>query len=91
MSDKLIFTATAFKEYMYWQTQDRKTLKRINLLLNDILRNPSESGIGKAERLSNHLAGYCSRRIDDNNRLIYRIVETGNIEIIHCQGHYDDK
>ncbi|MGL4208178.1 MAG: type II toxin-antitoxin system YoeB family toxin, partial [Candidatus Adiutrix sp.] len=58
MSDKLVFTATAFKEYVYWQTQDRKTLKRINLLLTEILRNPSEIGIGKAERLSGNLSGY---------------------------------
>ncbi len=90
MSDKLTFTATAFKEYMYWQTQDRKTLRKINSLLNDILRNPSEGGIGKAERLSENLTGYCSRRIDDNNRLIYR-VDNDCIEIIHCQGHYDTR
>ncbi len=83
MSKNLIFTATAFKEYQYWQTQDRKTLKRINLLLNDILRNPIESSIGKCEMLKGNLSGYCSRRIDDNNRLLYRVLDNDSIEIIH--------
>jgi len=88
--NNLIFTAQAFKEYQYWQTQDKKTLKRINQLLNDILRNPNDTGIGKAERLKRDLAGFCSRRIDDSNRLIYRVLADGNIEIIHCQGHNED-
>ena len=91
MSDKLVFTATAFKEYLHWQTQDRRTLKRINLLLNEILRNPNELGIGKGERLSGNLSGYYSRRIDDFNRLIYRILDNESIEILHCQGHYSDR
>jgi len=79
----------AWDEYIYWQTQDKKTLKRINLLVKDIDRNGYE-GIGKPEALSENLAGYWSRRIDDTNRLVYRIKD-GKIEIAQCKGHYDDK
>lgn len=79
----------AWDEYIYWQTQDKKTLKRINLLVKDIDRNGYE-GIGKPEALSGNLAGYWSRRIDDTNRLVYRIKD-GKIEIAQCKGHYDDK
>jgi toxin YoeB len=91
MSEKITFSSTAFNEYQHWQSQDRKTLKRINLLLNDILRNPHEAGIGKAERLGGNLTGCCSRRIDETNRLIYKVSDNGNIEIIHCRGHYGEK
>lgn len=82
------FTQTAFADYLYWQTQDKKTLKRINKLLEDIRRNGSMQGIGKPEPLK-HRPGY-SRRIDDANRLIYDIDEIGNIKIIACKGHYED-
>lgn len=79
----------AWEDYLFWQTQDKKTLKRINLLLLDIERN-GNTGIGKPEPLKGNLQGYWSRRIDGTNRLVYRIV--GNrIEILQCRSHYGDK
>ncbi len=82
------FTKEAFSQYMYWQSQDRKTLKKINDLLEDIRRNGALQGIGKPESLKNH-PGY-SRRIDKENRLVYVIDELENIKIISCKGHYDN-
>ena len=84
---KLTFTLYAWEDYLYWQTQDKKTLKRINALLKYIDRNGSE-GIGKPEPLK-VCEGYWSRRIDDVNRLVYRISDK-EIEIIQCKGHYTD-
>ena len=78
----------AWEDYVYWQTQDRKTLKRINALLKDIDRN-GYNGIGKPEPLKGALAGWWSRRIDESNRIVYRIHE-GQIEIIQCGSHYRD-
>ena len=78
----------AWDDYLYWQTQDRKTLKRINLLLRDIERE-NFGGIGKPEPLKGDMSGFWSRRIDDVNRLVYRI--SGNvIEIVSCKGHYEN-
>ena len=85
---KLTFTEQAFEEYLYWQTQDKKTLRRINALLKDISRSPFE-GIGKPEPLKHDKGGLWSRRIDDTNRLVYRVTEE-QIEIYQCKGHYDD-
>ena len=82
-----IFSEDAWGDYLYWQSQDKKTLKRINLILQDISRSGYE-GIGKPEPLKGDLSGYWSRRIDDCNRIVYRIRE-GNIEIIQCKGHYE--
>lgn len=79
----------AWEDYLYWQTQDKKTLKRINLLLQDIDRNGNE-GLGKPEPLRGNLQGLWSRRIDSTNRLIYRI-QDGRIEILQCRTHYGDK
>lgn len=73
---------------LLWQLQDRKTLKRINLLLADIQRNKFE-GLGKPEPLKENLSGFWSRRIDDVNRLVYTI-NNEQIEIIQCIGHYND-
>lgn len=87
--NRLSFTNDAWGEYLYWQTQDKKTLKRINKLLKDILINP-EKGIGKPEKLKNDLAGYWSRRIDDKNRLIYKFGDE-IIEIFQCRTHYGEK
>jgi len=84
--NKITFTPQAWEEYCYWQTQDKKILKRINLLLQDISRN-GFTGIGKPEPLKENLSGYWSRRIDDVNRLVYRIKDE-QIEIIQCRGHY---
>lgn len=80
------FSESAWEEYCYWQTQDKKTLKRINLLLIDVQRN-GFTGLGKPEPLKENLSGYWSRRIDDVNRLVYKI-ENDKIEIIQCKGHY---
>lgn len=85
---KLLWEDRAWSDYLYWQTQDKKTLKRINALLKDISRSPYE-GIGKPEGLKEDLSGYWSRRIDDVNRLVYRI-ENDLIEVYQCKGHYDD-
>ena len=82
------FSEKALNEYIYWQTQDKKTLKRINTLLKDINRSPFE-GIGKPEPLKGNHSGYWSRRIDDTNRLVYKISDN-TIEIYQCKGHYDD-
>jgi len=84
------FTPNAFEEYMYWQTVDKSTLKKINTLIKDILRN-GNTGIGSPEPLKGDLVGRWSRKIDDKNRLIYRIKENGDIEIVECKGHYGDK
>lgn len=78
----------AWDDYLYWQTQDKKTIKRINELIKDAKRN-GYSGIGKPEPLKNELSGFWSRRIDDQNRLVYRIRD-GILEILSCKGHYDD-
>ncbi len=88
MIETISFKPDAWEEYLYWQTQDKKTLKRIYALLKDISRNPFE-GIGKPEELKGNLNGYWSRRIDDTNRLVY-LVKDEQIEIYQCKGHYDD-
>lgn len=77
----------AWEDYLYWQTQDKKTLKRINQLLRDIDRN-GHVGLGKPEPLKHDKQGYWSRRIDEFNRLVYRIKDE-RIEIIQCRSHYD--
>ena len=82
-----IWSDGAWEDYLYWQTQDKKTLRRVNQLLLDIDRN-GHKGIGKPEPLKHDKQGYWSRRIDDVNRLVYRIVEN-RIEIAQCRSHYD--
>lgn len=79
----------AWEDYIYWQTQDRKTLKRINEILKDIDRNGYE-GIGKPEPLKGNYSGWWSRRIDAKNRIIYRI-HLEQIEIVQCGSHYSGK
>jgi len=86
---KKLWTDRGWDDYVYWQTQDKKTLKRANILIKDIERGPFE-GIGKPEPLKHDLAGWWSRKIDDANRIVYRIKD-GNLEIAQCKGHYDDK
>lgn len=83
----ITFTNKAWGEYCYWQVQDKKTLKKINMILADIQRN-NFVGVGKPEPLRNNFAGYWSRRIDSSNRLIYRI-NNNQIEVIQCKGHYE--
>ena len=86
---KINFTEIAWKDYIYWQEQDKKTIRRINQLIQDIDRNYNK-GIGKPEALKGNLSGWWSRRIDDKNRLVYRI-QDNIIEIAQCRGHYGDK
>jgi len=88
MNKELLFKDAAWDDYLYWQTQDKKTLKRINELIKDINRNPFD-GIGKPELLRSDKQGYWSRRIDDINRIVYKI-ENNKIIIVQCKGHYSD-
>ena len=83
-----IFTDSGWSDYLYWQENDRKMLKRINQLLRDIERDPFR-GTGKPEALKHNLSGYWSRRIDDTHRLVYR-VRDNIIEIYQCKGHYEE-
>ncbi|MCG9769380.1 Txe/YoeB family addiction module toxin [Pseudoalteromonas piscicida] len=82
----LTWTDDAWDDYLYWQTQDKKTLKRINKLINGVKRSPFE-GIGKPEALKENLSGFWSRRIDDTNRLVYALDDQA-ITIISCRYHY---
>lgn len=86
MIEFLAWTKEGWSDYLYWQTQDRKTLKRINKLILDTQRSPF-SGLGKPEPLKENLSGFWSRRIDDTNRLVYA-VDDDQITIIACRYHY---
>ena len=86
MPSRLAWTNSAWSDYLYWQTQDKKILKRINTLIKETMRDP-ESGIGKPERLRENLSGFWSRRIDDTHRLVYA-VEPDQLVIIACRYHY---
>ncbi|MDE5598514.1 MAG: Txe/YoeB family addiction module toxin [Lachnospiraceae bacterium] len=85
---KVLWDERAWGEYLEWQVQDKKTLKRINALIKDIQRNCCE-GIGKPEPLKNNLNGWWSRRIDESNRIVYK-EENGTVIIASCKGHYED-
>lgn len=78
-----VWSPEAWDDYVWWQSQDRKILKRINILIKDIERNGEKTGIGKPEALRNDLSGYWSRRIDQKNRLVYRIFRS-DLEIVSC-------
>jgi toxin YoeB len=82
----VMWTAEAWDDYVYWQSQDKKTLRRINQLIKDVQRSPFE-GIGKPEPLKENLTGFWSRRIDETNRLIYE-VEKSQMNIVSCRYHY---
>ena len=84
---RLLWDESAWEDYLYWQSQDKKTLRRVNQLIQDAQRNPF-SGIGKPEPLKNH-NGYWSRRIDETNRLVYK-QEGDSLIIAACRGHYHD-
>ena len=86
---KIIFSKNAWEDYVYWQTENKKTLKKINALIKDIQRTPYE-GIGKPEPLKFDLAGYWSRRIDLEHRLVYHVNDS-DILIFACRFHYDKK
>ena len=87
MSRILVWTDEAWQGYLYWQSQDRKTLKRINKLLEDAKRQPFV-GVGKPEPLRENLSGFWSRRIDNTNRLVYA-VDDNYLTIISCRYHYN--
>lgn len=89
MSLELTFTAQGWEDYLYWQAQDKRTLKKVNKLIKDCQRNPF-TGIGKPELLQGDLAGAWSRRIDDANRLVYTVTET-EIRVSACRFHYHKK
>ncbi|MGD8193665.1 Txe/YoeB family addiction module toxin [Herbiconiux sp. P18] len=87
MPRKLAWTDEGWEDYLYWQTQDRKTLKRINTLIEDTLRDDPFEGIGKPEALKHGLAGAWSRRIDEANRLVY-IADDRYVTILQARYHY---
>ena len=87
MAYSITFSPEAWADYLYWQTEDKKTLKRINKLLQELQRNGTVRGIGKAELLR-YVDGM-SKRIDDKNRLTYTM-EGENLVILSCRGHYED-
>jgi toxin YoeB len=84
---KLVFTGLSWEDYLFWQKNDKQKLKRINELLKDISRHPYD-GIGKPEPLKFNYAGFWSRRIDDEHRLIYQ-VKDNELFIAKCRFHYD--
>ncbi|GAA2955122.1 Txe/YoeB family addiction module toxin [Glutamicibacter sp. BW77] len=88
MSGRLLtWTTGGWEDYLYWQTQDRKTLKRINALIEDVLRDDPFEGIGKPEPLKHVLAGAWSRRIDEANRLVY-VADDRAVTILQARYHY---
>lgn len=89
MPKNLVFLPEAWEDFNYWLDQDRKTVKRIRLIIQDIERN-GFTGIGKSEPLKGNLSGWWSRRIDDKNRIVYRITDE-QIEIAQCRSHYNEK
>lgn len=82
----VLFTINAWEDYLYWQGQDKKTLRRINELIQATCREPFE-GIGKPEALKGNLSGFWSRRIDETHRLVYEVTDT-EIAVIACRYHY---
>ncbi|MGJ3402853.1 Txe/YoeB family addiction module toxin [Glutamicibacter sp. Je.9.36] len=88
MSERLLtWTAVGWEDYLHWQAQDRKTLRRINMLIGDVLRGDPFEGIGKPEPLKHALAGAWSRRIDEANRLVY-IADDRAVTILQARYHY---
>ena len=85
--NNISFSPTGWDEYLHWQMQDKKTLRRINQLLKDIRRSPFD-GIGKPEPLR-YCEGYWSRSIDEKNRLVYAVSSEGDIIVLSCRGHYE--
>lgn len=86
---RLVWSEDSWEDYLYWQKQDKKMIKKINDLIKDIDRNGVLVGIGKPEALKDNLTGLYSRRIDGEHRLIYQISENGDIVIASCRGHYE--
>ena len=86
---RITFSEDAWDEYLYWQAQDKKTLKKINELLREIQRTPFE-GRGEPEGLRGNLSGKWSRRISQKDRLVYEVTDD-TVIVVQCKGHYDDK
>lgn len=82
------WTEAGWDDYLYWQQQDKMTLRKVNDLIKDIERNGVREGIGKPEPLKDNLQGFWSRRIDEKNRLVYNLADDGSLCIIACRGHY---
>ncbi|MCL2352412.1 MAG: Txe/YoeB family addiction module toxin [Firmicutes bacterium] len=87
MIDNIGFTLDGWEEYTAWQAQDKRTVKKINQLIKDIVRN-GNAGMGHPEPLKHELSGYWSREIDEKNRLVYKVQDDGKILVVHCNGHY---
>lgn len=87
MAHNITFSPEAWADYLYWQTEDKRTLKRINKLLRELQRDPAAQGLGKAELL--RYAKCMSRRIDEKNRLVYT-AEGENLIVLSCRGHYEE-
>jgi toxin YoeB len=85
---KKLWSDVSWADFEFWEEQDKRTLKKLKQLIRDIERNPFD-GIGKPESLSGELSGLWSRRIDEKNRIVYRVIEDV-LEIISCRGHYND-
>lgn len=83
---KVVFSAQGWDDYLWWQQQDRRLLERINQLIQDVVRNGNE-GIGKPEPLKHGFQGYWSRRISDEHRLVYKVVDD-EVRIAACRYHY---
>jgi len=83
----LIFLDIGWDDYLYWQTEDKRTLNKINKLIKDIMRDPY-AGLGHPEPLKHALSGKWSREIDSKNRLVYCVLEDGTVAIYQCRGHY---
>ena len=86
---RILWHECGWEDYLWWQTQDKKTIRRINALIKDMQRSPFE-GIGKPEALKGQSSGWWSRRIDDENRIVYKATDDALV-IASCKGHYDDK
>lgn len=85
----ITFEYSGWEDYSYWKTQDRKTLKKIDTIIQELFKTPF-AGIGKPEPLKGNLSGFWSRRIDEKNRIIYRVAKDF-VFIVACGGHYKDK
>ena len=84
----ITFSNKAWSEYLEWQNEDKKNVKKINSLIKDIQRNGMLKGIGQPELLKHGLSGLCSRRITQEHRLVYALDENENLVIVKCRGHY---
>lgn len=90
---KLVFSERSWNQYLYWQAADPKTLNRINVLIQDIMRDPFR-GLGKPEPLEGNLSGWWARRIDQEHRLVYRVSGKGEaqaLEVAQCRYHYSSR